>query len=1021
MRHPVVLTATLSSIVLACCICACALDPSLDVNQFAHTAWKVRDGFTKSEIRAIAQTPDGYLWLGTEAGLLRFDGVRAVPWEPTANQPLPSPKIFSLLAARDGTLWIGTQNGLASWKDGKLTRYSELDSQYIFKLLEDRDGVIWVGSLGTPTGTLCSIDNGGVHCDGEDGRFGRTVLGLYQDSKGTLWVGVLGGLWRWSPGSPKFYPLPGNPNGIEALSEDADGTLLVGWNGGIYRFADGKAQPYPLPRFVRQFRARCIFRDRNGGLWIGTQTQGLFHVHDGRTDVFSSVDGLSGDDVNALFEDHEGTVWVATTYGLDRFRDFAVATLTPKQGLSNADVGSILAGGDGSLWLGDAGGLDRWNHGQIDPVPFGGKTGHAPSSLYQDDRGRIWVSTFSGVGYLEKDRFIPIPGIPGGNIVSISEDISGDIWIANDQSGLFRLSSDGKVQRIPWAELGHKDYASVLAADRNRGGLWIGYFLGGISYFSDGQVRTSYTTADGLVAGRISDFYFDKDHVLWVSTEGGLSRLKDGHLATLTGKNGLPCDTIHWAIEDDDRAFWLYTACGLVRITRSELDAWSTAADKKEDTTRRIQVTVFDSSDGVRILAYSGRYHPQVAKTPDGKLWFLPKDGVSIVDPRHLPFNKVPPPVHIEKITADGKNYDPVSGVKLPPHLRDLAIDYTALSLVAPEKIHFRYKLEGQDPDWKEVVNDRRAQYSNLAPRHYTFRVMACNNSGLWNEAGTSLEFSVLPAFYQTNWFRLLCVTAFLILLWAIYRLRLHQMQRQFALGLEALVGERLRIARELHDTLLQTFQAAVFQFQAARKLLARNADNAMEMIDEAIQTAEEGIKEGRSAIRDLRPEPAAQRELSELLDAAGRELAAAHELNGPAPSYRVLVEGKQQGLSPMLQDEVYRISREVIRNAFAHAAASHIEVEVRYDQDHLRLRVRDDGRGIEPKVLAAGGESGHFGIPGMRERAERIGARLDFWSEMGAGAEIQLTIPASMAYQKRNGHRFRLFHWADGADEKKR
>jgi signal transduction histidine kinase len=265
-----------------------------------------------------------------------------------------------------------------------------------------------------------------------------------------------------------------------------------------------------------------------------------------------------------------------------------------------------------------------------------------------------------------------------------------------------------------------------------------------------------------------------------------------------------------------------------------------------------------------------------------------------------------------------------------------------------------------------------------------------------------------------------LCVTAFVGLVWAIYRLRLHQMQRQFALGLEARVGERLRIARELHDTLLQSFQGVAFQLQAARKLIARKANNAEEVLDDAILATEEAIREGRSAIRDLRPEPAAQRNLSELLDDAGRELATARELNGQAPNYRVLVEGKQQDLSPMLQDEVYRISREVIRNAFAHAAASHIEVEVRYDQDHLRLRVRDDGKGIDPKILEAGGQSGHFGIPGMRERAQRIGARLDFWSEVGAGTEAELTVPASMAYQKRrNEGRFRLFHWA-GRDEQR-
>ena len=350
----------------------------------------------------------------------------------------------------------------------------------------------------------------------------------------------------------------------------------------------------------------------------------------------------------------------------------------------------------------------------------------------------------------------------------------------------------------------------------------------------------------------------------------------------------------------------------------------------------------------------------------------------------------------------------------MPPHVRDLVIDYTALSYVAPEKIHFRYRLEGQDPNWREVVNDREVQYSNLPPRSYRFRVIACNNDGIWNETGATLDFFIAPAYYQTMWFRLLCGAAFLSLLWIIYQYRLRQLRQQFTIGMEARVNERTRVARELHDTLLQSFQGAVFQFQAARKLLLRNADNAMVVVDEAIHAAEDGIAEGRTAIHDLRPEPAAQRDLPQLLNDAGRELAAAHEQDELAPSYRVVVEGQQQDLSPILQDEVYRISREVIRNAFAHAAASHIEVEIRYDQDQLRVRIRDDGKGIDPRILEDGGQSGHWGIPGMRERAQRIGSRLDFWSEIGAGAEVQLTVPAAMAYQKRrHTRRFRLFRKA--------
>jgi signal transduction histidine kinase len=555
------------------------------------------------------------------------------------------------------------------------------------------------------------------------------------------------------------------------------------------------------------------------------------------------------------------------------------------------------------------------------------------------------------------------------------------------------------VLQIPWADLGHKDHASILAADRRRGGLWIGFFQGGIVYLSDGQVRASYTTADGLGAGRVGDILFDDDGTLWISTEGGFSRLKNNRVATLSGKNGLPCDMVHSAIEADDRSFWLYTACGLVRITRSELDAWSTAADKKEDESRRIQVTTFDSSDGITGLANPDHYHPVMAKTTDGKLWFVPQEGVSVIDPHHLPFNKIPPPVHIEQITADGKTYSPANSLQLPSHVRDLAIDYTALSFVAPEKIHFRYKLEGQDPDWREVVNDRQVQYSNLAPRHYTFRVMACNNSGVWNEAGASLEFSVLPAFYQTNGFRVLCAAVFLALLWSIYQLRIQQMQHQFNIALDARVNERTRIARELHDTLLQNFHGLMFQFQAASNLMLRKPDEAKRSLDDAISETKKALADSRDAIQDLRSEPIVKGNLAELLMLTSRELADSNA-NEHSPVFDLIEEGERQALSSTVSNDVCRIALELMRNAYQHALAQRIEAEIRYGDSMFRLRIRDNGRGIDPKMLKEGGRAGHWGLRGLRERAERIGAHLDLWSEPGNGTEVELVVPASIAYQ---------------------
>src|SRR5215469_2784014 len=408
------------ALLLACCACSFALDPSLDLNQYAHTAWKIRDGFARGQIASIAQTPDGYLWLGTEFGLLRFDGVRAVPWQPPGNQHLPSGIVRSLIVARDGTLWIGA-TGLASWKDGKLTQYPELAKQMIFTLLEDREGTVWVGGVGAPIGILCAIHKGSVHCYGDDGGLGLGVFALHEDFNGNLWAGVKDGLWRWKPGLPQFYSMPGEPDGVQAFGEDADGALLLGWKGGIFRFVDGKTEAYSVTGALGKFRANRILRDRNGGVWIGTVDRGLGHVHQGRTDAYSPIDGLSGDDVYALFEDREGNIWISTVEGFDRFRDFAVATFTVKQGLSRGLVGSVLADKDGSVWLATLGGLNRWDHGRTTIPPTGSVrrdgmlNGFAPNSLFQDDRGRIWTSTPRELGYLENGRFNSIKGDPGGN------------------------------------------------------------------------------------------------------------------------------------------------------------------------------------------------------------------------------------------------------------------------------------------------------------------------------------------------------------------------------------------------------------------------------------------------------------------------------------------------------------------------------------------------------------------------------------------------------------------------------
>jgi signal transduction histidine kinase/ligand-binding sensor domain-containing protein len=986
-----------------------ALDPSLDISQYAHATWTSRDGFSVGAIFAMAQTPDGYLWLGSEFGLYRFDGIHAVPWQPPAGQQLPN-KPYALLVTRDGTLWIGTFEGLVSWNGGKLTYYPEIGKAFVTSLLEDRDGTVWAGILGdtadTPNGQLCAIRSGHAQCYSEGGAFGSFVWSLGEDSSGTLWAGADSGVWRWNPGPARRYATPGMRVG-DLLKAD-DGRLLIGISGaGLKRLVADKLEPYPIHSAMnrdallpdREVDSNKLLRDHDGGLWIGTHQRGLVHIHNGRTDVFTKSDGLSGDISCSLFEDREGNVWYASTRGLDRFRELPVATISTKQGLSSNYISSLVAGAEGSVWVGTHDGLTRWKNGQATVFrKANGLPDDFVNSLFVDNHGRVWA-TFSGhrLSYFKNGSFVGVAGVPSEEVYSIAGDNKDNLWLSGNK-GLSHMRDGHLVENFPWSAMGRHQQAKVVVPDQ--GGVWLAFWTDGdVLFFKDGHVRASYTAAAGLGKGHVAGLRLDRDGALWAATqEGGLSRIKDGRVATLTTNNGLPCDTIHWSIEDDDRSLWLNTACGLVRIARTELDAW--IANPK----RRIETTLWDAADGVGLTSTSPAYfNPPVAKSTDGKLWFLGGEGVSVVDPHHLAFNKVPPPVHIEQIIADHKSYwqnlpgRAVSHLRLPARVRDLTIDYAALSLAAPEKIHLKYKLEGQDSDWREVVNDREVQYSNLRPGLYQFRVIASNNSGVWNEQGDRLEFSIDPAYYQTIWFRALCVAAFMALLWAAYQLRVKHLHHEFDMTLEARVSERTRIARDLHDTLLQSFHGLLLRFQTVSLLLPERPIEAKEKLDSAIEQAAGAITEGRDAVQGLRASTVEGNDLALAISTLGEELKNSSGNHRPA-TFRVAVEGQARDLHPILRDEIYKIAAEALRNAFRHAQAKQVEVEIRYGHE-FRLRVRDDGKGMDAAVLSSHGLEGHYGLRGMRERATLIKGKLAVWSEVDAGTEVELRVPASAVY----------------------
>jgi signal transduction histidine kinase/sugar lactone lactonase YvrE len=1003
------------------CPYAFALNPGLEIKQYAHTARRLREDFGAGELSSIAQTPDGFLWLGTDAGLMRFDGVSVTHWKASEQRALPDSRIRALLGARDGTLWIGTFRGLASWRGGQLVTHPEFKDHVIFKIVEDRNGAVWVSAwpLGGASGFLCAIRNGASECYGRDGRFGKGVSVIYEDHHGNLWVGAGNSLWHWQPGAPQRYSLA-EPlsDGLNIMGETPTGEFLFLTSKGLMEIAGGKVLPYWRPQ-VPEWDLVSLLTDSDGVVWIGTK-EGLLHLRGERVDVFDQADGLSGDDVVQTFEDRERNIWTLSRGGLDQFHDLTATIYSLRQGFIGLP-GAVLADRDGSVWFSTTEGL-YWLQGghtavyrarqedtstarRSDPrAPVApevrvtaGLPENVASSLFQDHQGRIWLGTEFGLGYLDHGRFVSIPGVPHGYIDSIAEDRAGNLWVAHRDAGLFELSSDRVLQKIPWSSISGRGFGYRLAADPVHGGLWIGSSSGGVVLVVDGRVQAAYGAAEGLGNGAVNEIRVASDGTVWIATEGGLSRMRAGQVETLDTKGGLPCDNVVASMEDE-HSVWLHTACGLVRIPESDLRAWTDEVHRVDARQSRLQVTVLDSSDGFLGFSNAPTFSPHMAKTTDGKLWLVSRGGLSALDPHHLSFNRYPPPVHVERIVADRTVYETSGPLQLPPRLRDLEIDYTALSFVAPEKVQFRYKLDGRDRDWQDVGNRRQAYYNDLPPGNYRFRVVASNNSGVWNEQGAALDFSIAPAYWQTAWFRAACVAAFLLLLWALYQLRQRQIARAFQVRVEERVSERTRIARELHDTLLQNFQGLLLRFQTVLALCETRPAEAKEVLRSSIDQTAQAITEGREAVQGLRASTVERNDLAKAITALGEELAA--EASGhTAPGLQVDMEGTPRTLHPILRDEIFRIASEALRNAFRHADARQIELELRYDERQLRVRIRDDGKGIDPAFLAAEGRAGHFGLHGMRERAKLMRGKLTVWTAPGSGTEIELSVPAVHAY----------------------
>jgi signal transduction histidine kinase/ligand-binding sensor domain-containing protein len=990
------------------CRGAAALNPDLGIKELHHTAWGPGQGAPLGGAVALAQTNDGYLWIAGPSGLFRFDGIAFERVELPHDPKLVSLRLFSAFAPRGGGLWVGFAfGGLAFFKDGRWQVFGAADglppgSPHEFA--ETPQGTLWVA---TGNG-LARFDGTRWHAVGaEMGLPAGLIPSVFVDSQGTIWAG--GGenslLFYLRPGEQQFHnqrvaaPMPW-PS--VSMAESGSGTVWLDLGYDLVAVAQN-----PPPGKPGRSSMGPVFDD-DDSLWDSENGMrriahppahpamgATLHLQD-ITDAYTDTDGLTSRTVRALLPDREGNVWIGTSQGLDRFSEPTLKA--PMQSAENQKIvpaivtmGVAPADDAGGLWV--TNGVDevvRYRDGKMSaPIIH-----QLVDSLLRLADGTVWLGGRRALWRLREGHLESVaPPGPDRDTQALAQDKNGGLWASVLGSGVFRLKDGvwtpyGGIAALPQAT------AITIVRDR-RDRLWFSY-PGSVAVLDGERVHT-YGLEDGPQIGIVTANLPGRvGH--WFGGELGLARFDQERFHSIQSVPELPLDGITGIVETSDGDLWLNARTGIVHIAASELER------SRLDPAYRVHGETLGAFDGIVGSSAMLRPLPTAIEAADGTLWFATSGGIYGIDPARRTHNRVPPPILILALTVAGRAVEPIPGLTLPTYITAVRFDYIALSLTAAEKVRYRYRLEGVDTDWREFTSARQALYTNLRPGRYSFRVIAANNDGVWNESGASLAFVIPSAFVQTGWFIALCVAGAAAAVWALLRLRVRQVRRRLEERMEERMEERLdernRIARELHDSLLQGFQGLMFRLQAVRQLLPERVDDAAQFLDSAMQAGDEAIGEGRDAVQNLRSSTLDDCDLPKSLAALGGELSAGIEPESE-PQYRMVIEGSPRELVPAVRDDIYRIVREAVQNAYRHAHAKLVETELAFGETYLRVRVRDDGIGLDPQILADGQRPGHWGLPGLRERSQSIGARISIWSQRGVGTEIEVHMPGNMAYAK--------------------
>ena len=978
------------------------LELTTRLTQFAHRSWRTGDDGLMGTPQGIAQTTDGYIWISTENGLFRFDGMRFSKWTPLTGESLPSLSLWHLLGSRDGSLYVGSDRGLARIRGGHVYSYPE-SPRWPGPMVEDREGGIWTGISGAQSNpsALCKVGEKRLSCFGENEGF-ACIRGTSNTTSpdGFLWVGSAEGICRWKPGTrPDAELIPAlarrrSLNWITSLASTSNGELWAGSKqsgpgAGLLRRTNGQWIPYVMPGLDgSRLSVSTLLPEENGSLWIGTADSGLYRIADGRLDHFGVGDGLTDRNVLSIFEDHEQGIWIVTPKGIDHFRDYAVLSFTSSEGSFADHANAVATDRGGSVYLGSRT-LARLSGMSLTQLRDSkGRLLEDVQILFTDSRDNVWISAGDRLLVMRNERIASgVSGFRSGKgeyLSYVTEDVTHNVWVSvadrrSRKSRLIRIRNYRVVEQFNFSPVFGKQVPNALAPNP-AGGIWVGGSGDGLFWFHNGQLER---VVAGGFKDRVENLMEDSDGALWIVTQRGFIRYFEGQAKSLTAEYGMPCDS-GVNILDDGRGFkWFYLHCGIVSISDSDLATWWQNSDE------RVHGRVFDALEGARPNLSNGN----PAQTPDGKIWSASDYDFQVIDPHHLPFNKIPPPVKVERLVVDGSSISLRQDVQLPVHIRQIELDYTALSYVIPERVHFRYRLDGYDSGWTAAGRRRQAFYNDLAPGHYVFHVTAANNDGVWNRRGTELAFTVPPAWFQTLGFRALAAISFSAAVFLAYVYRLRRFATSLKQRFDERLQERTRLARDLHDTLLQTIQGSKMVADNAREHLdnPRVTGRALDRLSEWLDRAS---IEGRAALDALRSSSV---EANDLVGALHR--VADDCIIGARMTVSVSTVGAIREMHPIARDEVYRIAYEAIRNACAHSGARDLWVELEYKR-RFQVTVRDNGCGVDEEVLRCG-KAGHFGLAGMRERALSVGGVFNISSSSHAGTVVSVVIPGQAIYRK--------------------